>query len=279
MNFKLGLDSYSYHLAFGAHPDFQPRRCLTLLAFIERVAALRLEGFQIDPMHLESRDRGYLAEVRAAAESRGLFLEHGSIGTDPRRLTRDLQVAARLGSPVLRTFVGCNRNDRRTDLKAEMRRAVAGLRAVRHLATDLDIRLAVENHGDLMTDELVEVVDRVNSPSVGVCLDVGNALLTGEDPLVAARKLAPHAVTTHLKDYALQPTNYGAKIAGVTLGEGVIDLPAILRVIRQAKRLDRIVLELPIEAQGTERAALDREDRCVQRSVAHARRVLGLGGA
>jgi sugar phosphate isomerase/epimerase len=277
MNFKLGLDSYSYHLAFGAHPDFKPRRRLTLFAFIERVAKLRLDGFQIDPMHLGSRDRAYLAEVRAAATAQGLFLEFGAIGTDPRRLARDLHVAARLGSPVLRTFVGCDRHDRRTNLKAEIRRAVAGLREVRSLAADLRIRLGVENHGDLTTDELLEVVGRVDSPWVGVCLDVGNAMLTGEDPLAATRRLAPYAVTTHFKDYALQPTNYGAKIAGVTLGEGLIDLPAVLRVIRRVGRLDRIVLELPIEAQRGERAALLREDQCVRQSIRYMRRALGLG--
>ena len=49
MIMQLGLDSYSYHLAFGAHPDFSPKRKITLFDFIERVAALRLDGFQIDP--------------------------------------------------------------------------------------------------------------------------------------------------------------------------------------------------------------------------------------
>ena len=271
---KLGLDSYSYHLAFGAHPDFTPRRRLTLLAFIERVADLGLDGFQIDPMHLGSRDRGYLDEVRAAAAERELFVEYGAIGTDPRRLARELAVAARLGSPVLRTFVGCDRHHPRTDLRAEIRGAVAGLRQVRRLAADLGIRIAVENHGDLATDELVEVIDRVASPWVGVCLDVGNPLLTLEDPLVSIRRLAAHAVTTHFKDYAVQQTNYGAKISGVALGEGCIDLPAALRLIRGAGRLDRLVLELPIEAAGSATAALAHEDHCVRRSVAYARRLL-----
>ena len=54
---KLGLDSYSYHLAFGAHPDFTPRRRLTLFGFIERVSALGLDGFQIDPLHLGAREK------------------------------------------------------------------------------------------------------------------------------------------------------------------------------------------------------------------------------
>jgi len=272
---KLGLDSYSYHLAFGAHPDFTPRRRLTLFGFIERAADLGLDGVQIDPMHLGARDRRYLDEVRAAAGERGLFVEYGTMGTAPRRLAREIAVAARLGSPVLRTFVGCDRHDPRTDLRAAIRRAAADLRQVIGLAADHGVRLAVENHGDLTTAELLEVIDRVASPWVGVCLDVGNPLLTLEEPLAAVSQLAAHAVTTHFKDYAVQQTNYGAKIVGVALGEGCIDLPAALRLIQAAGRVDRLVLELPIEATGSATAALAHEDRCVRRSVAYARRLLG----
>jgi len=273
---KLGLDSYSNHLAFGAHPDFTPRRRLTLFGFIERVAALGLDGFQIDPMHLAARDRSYLAEVRAAAAGTNLFLEYGTIGTDPVRLERELAVADRLGSPVLRTFAGFDRWHRRTNVSAEIRRAVTELKRVRRMAEERGIRIAVENHGDLTTDELLQVVRAVDSPWVGICLDVGNAILTMEDPIEATAKMAPHAVTTHFKDYAMVPTNYGGKLTGVALGDGVIDLPAAVKLLRTKTNLDRIILEIPVEAAGGERTALAREDDYVRRSVRYARRQLGL---
>jgi sugar phosphate isomerase/epimerase len=276
MTMKLGLDSYSYHLAFGAHPDFTPRRRLTLFGFMERVVALGLEGFQIDPMHLASRDRSYLAEVRASATEQGLFLEYGTLGTDPRRLERELTVAERLGSPVLRTFAGYDRWHRRTNVAAEIHRAITGLKRVRRMAEDRGIRIAVENHGDLTTDELLQVVRAVDSPWVGICLDVGNALLTMEDPIAATAKMAPYAATTHFKDYAMVPTNYGGKLTGVALGDGVIDLPAAVKLLRTRTTLDRFILEIPVEAANGERPALAREDEYVRRSVRFARRQLGL---
>ena len=276
MTMKLGLDSYSYHLAFGAHPDFTPRRRLTILEFIDRVAALGLDGFQIDPMHLASRDRSYVAEVRAAAAGHGLFLEYGTLGTDPRRLERELAVAERLGSPVLRTFAGFDRWHRGTNVAVEIRRAVRGLKRVCRMAEDRGIRIAVENHGDLTTDELLQVVRAVDSPWVGICLDVGNAMLTMEDPIAATAKMAPYAVTTHFKDYAMVPTNYGGKLTGVALGDGVIDLPAAVKLLRTRTTLDRIILEIPVEAANGERPALAREDEYVRRSVRYARRQLGL---
>lgn len=272
----LGLDSYSYHLAFGAHPDFAPRKRLTLFDFIAKVRALGLDGFQIDPMHLASRSRAHLAEVRAAATEAGLFLEHGAIGLDPAQLRRELDVCVQLGSPVLRTFAGFNRHDPRTKVTAEIRRAVANLRKIRPVAADLGVKIAVENHGDLTTDELLQVIRAVDSPWIGICLDVGNPLLTLEEPLSAVAKMIAHAFTTHVKDYALEQTNYGAKITGVALGDGCIDLPAVLKVIRSRSALDRIILEIPVEARpGTSASeVLAREDDCVRRSVQRARRLL-----
>jgi sugar phosphate isomerase/epimerase len=274
---KLGLDSYSYHLAFGVHPDFTPRCRLTLLDFIERVKALGLDGFQIDPMHLASRDRGYLAEVRAAAAAANLFVEHGAIGVEPRHLKRELAACVLLGSPVLRTFVGFNRHDARTDTAAEIRRAIASLKQVRRAAEEFGVRIAVENHGDVTTDELLQIIRAVSSPWVGICLDLGNPLLTLEAPLPAAKKMAPYAFTTHFKDYAVQLTNSGAKITGVALGDGVIDLRAAVKVFRAKTRLDRIIMEIPVEARGGEKQALAHEDDCVRRSVRFARKELGLG--
>lgn len=273
---RLGLDSYSYHLAFGAHADYAPRRRLTLFDFIARVAALGLDGFQIDPLHLTSRSRAYLAEIRAAAAERNLFVEHGAIGLEPRHLQRELAVSHRLGSPVLRTFAGFDRYDRRTDVAAEIRRAIAALKKVRAAAADLGVKLAVENHGDLTTDELVRIIRAVDSPWVGICLDVGNPLLTLEPPLPAVAKMAPYAVSTHCKDYAVRPTNDGARITGVALGRGVIDLPAVMQVLRAHSPLDRIILEIPVEAGGDGSRCLAREDACVRQSVAYARRRLGL---
>lgn len=272
---QLGLDSYSYHLAFGAHPDFSPRRKMTLFDFIARVAELGLDGLQIDPMHLASRDLGYLAEIRAAAQEKNLFIEHGAMGLDLVYLRGELAIATQLGSPILRTFAGFDRYASGVSVAAEIRRAITHLKRLRRAAEGAGIRIAIENHGDLTTDELVRIVREVDSPWVGICLDVGNSLLTLEDPLPAIRKMAPLAVTTHFKDYAVEMTNYGGKITGVALGDGGIDLAEAMALLRAHSNLDRIVLEIPIEARGNSRQALAHEDDCVRRSVHYARTRLG----
>ena len=206
---KLGLDSYSYHLAFGAHTDFCPKNKMDLFQFMDKVEELRLDGFQIDPMHLGSKDDFYLSEVLNYAEEKNLFIEYGAMGVEFEYLKNELEICSKLQSPVLRTFVGFNRYDKKVRIKNEIENAVHHLNKIKQRAEKLDIKIAVENHGDLSSDELISIIQKVNSPNIGICLDLGNAMFTFEDPLIAAEKMAPYTFTTHFKDYAIEMTNYG----------------------------------------------------------------------
>ena len=123
-----------------------------------------------DLQPFESTDESYLKRVRARADDLGLQIEarHGSIcptsttfrivrGMDAVEQVREmLRVARILGSPVLRCFLGANA-DRHTELPIEghIEAAAATCKAVRSLALDLGIKLAIENHaGDLQGWEL-----------------------------------------------------------------------------------------------------------------------------
>ena len=271
---KLGLDSYSYHLAFGAHADFEPENKMSLFQFIERTAELGLDGFQIDPMHLEHRDDGYLGEILSLKKEKNLFLEYGTIGIEAENLANELDICLKLESPVLRTFIGFDRYDKSVRIKQEIERSIDQLTRIKARAEAVDVRIAIENHGDVTSDELVAIIQQVDSPNIGICLDLGNSMMTLEEQLRAATKMAPYAFTTHFKDYAVGMTNYGFKVFGVALGDGNIDLHAALRILKEKANLDRIILEIPVEAGADEKRTLEKEDDCVRRSVEFARHVL-----
>jgi sugar phosphate isomerase/epimerase len=65
-------------------------------------------------------------------------------------------------------------------------------------------------------------------------VDVGNSFTLLEDPLETVRAFAPYAVTVHFKDQAVREKEDGFWFADVALGEGIIDLPAIVKVLLQA---------------------------------------------
>jgi sugar phosphate isomerase/epimerase len=68
------------------------------------------------------------------------------------------------------------------------------------------VAIALENHQDLTSDELVALCEDVGSPQSGVNLDVANPLAVGEEPLAFARRGMPYLKNVHLKDYRLYCT-------------------------------------------------------------------------
>ena len=267
----LGIDTYSYHLAFGAHPGFRPSRPMDLFGFMDRASDLGVSGFQIDPMHLASRERDYLAAIRDEAGARGLFLEHGIMSVRSEDIRRGVDDCSVLGSRVLRAFLGFDRYRPSIDISAEISQAEEQIRQSLPALHDAGVRLAIENHGDLSSSELVDLIERIEDPSVGICLDTGNALAVFEDPLEAAERMAPFAVSTHFKDYAVIPTGSGFRVTGVPLGQGVLPLDDLFRLIKDQGEVDRLILELPMEPGNTERQSLEQEDEAVRMSVAYLR--------
>ena len=272
----LGLDSYSYHLAFGCHADFSPGSPIDLFYFIDRVSDLGLDGFQIDPKHLASNHTGYLHQIRQSANSKGLFVEHGIMNVTGKAIEEGVRVCEILDSPILRTFIGVDRYDKSFNFGKLFESVIKEIQASLSILEKSEVKLAIENHGDVTSFELVEIIKEINHPNVGICLDVGNSLCTLEEPLEALEAMAPFAFSTHFKDYTVKMTNYGCKIIGVELGQGVLPLEEMLRIIEQKSNLERLILEIPIEAEKDEQQTLQKEEQAVKNSVAYCRNVLGL---
>jgi sugar phosphate isomerase/epimerase len=273
----LGLDTYSHHLAFGRHPDFTPGKPMDLFGFLEKVSEYGLNGLQIDPMHLAATDEEYLVTLREEAESRGFFLEYGIMSIGAAEIRKGIGLCQKLGSTVLRTFIGFNRYDPATSVTRELGLALREIASCVHPLEESGVRLAIENHGDVRSDELVELVEEIGSPHVGICLDVGNSLCVLEEPLSAARRMIPFAFTVHFKDYTIQGTPSGCKITGVPLGEGVLPLSDLYRLIDEEGSLDRLILEIPVEPGHGERHSLDWEEEAIRRSVAFCKENLFVG--
>jgi 3-oxoisoapionate decarboxylase len=216
---KIGISEWSLHQHFGRmvrNPRPWKVADLVDLAGQWQLDAVQLESIPDDPAQL--------AAIRRRAEALGLTIEVEACTIHPDKLRAKLEAAKALGSEVVRTFPDLNRYRKDVPLKAQMDEAVDRLRAVAVLARELGVYVGVENHQALVLDrveyqdisgpELADVLDRVDSPFVGVCLDLGNPFGFFDDPLDTARRLAPRTVTVHFKDYRIQRTFRGAEFAG-----------------------------------------------------------------
>jgi sugar phosphate isomerase/epimerase len=106
------------------------------------------------------------------------------------------------------------------------------------------LALAIENHKDFRAPQMVGMLERLSSEHVGMCVDTGNSFALLEDPMEVVRRFAPWAKAAHLKDMAVCEYADGFLLADVPLGQGQLDLKAMVAVLRQARPDIRFSLEM-----------------------------------
>ena len=214
-----------------SHP--QP---LSPVGLMDRAVEFGLAGVEFP---LASLDAPYVDSLRDALASRGLGIVTDYmvlVDGDCDRLSDFLRASARLGAKVARAIMStilCG--DRRPlagGWEARLEAVAARLREVLPLAQDLGLSLALENHQDATTDDFIRLYEMSGmSPAFGVTLDTGNPLSVGEEPVEAARRLAPLIRHVHLKDYTIHFAPEGYRLVRCAAGKGVIDFPTILDIV------------------------------------------------
>jgi sugar phosphate isomerase/epimerase len=106
------------------------------------------------------------------------------------------------------------------------------------------LKLAIENHKDHTTEELVGMMKVISSEWIGVLVDTGNNLALLEEPHAVIEALAPFALSVHLKDMAMQTSDDGFLLSEVPLGTGMLDLPRMIAALRKANPVIVINLEM-----------------------------------
>lgn len=284
---RVGIDGFCYHRYFGqAYPGIEtiPASPMTAVDFVDKAAALGADGLAIESFMLPSDP--YAAaemadEVGTRAEEAGLHLMWAwghpnglGSGFSPEAMA-DLRMhadlAAAQGVSVMRICAGGRAT--RPPEWAEHRQALLPLlaEATEYAGTN-GLVMAVENHADLYADELVDLIETIDSSALGVCLDTANNLRMLEDVDRAIELLAPYAKAVHLKDVQAQggdPRTF-TFWPSVPIGSGLIDIPKTLKVLHD-NRFDGL---LAIEIDYLHpKFGLD-EDGVLRDSIAYTRDVI-----
>jgi sugar phosphate isomerase/epimerase len=191
-------------------------------------------------------------ELRQQAEANDLYLEGQTrLPTDRSDLDRfeaELRVAREAGVDIFRVVA---LNTRRYEtfetlerFREFQRRSWESLTLAEPVAGRLRARIAIENHKDWRVPELLDILQKLSSEHVGVCVDTGNSIALLEEPGAVVEAYAPHAITTHFKDMAVQAQPEGFLLSEVPLGEGFLDLPAMVAALRRANPKIRFNLEM-----------------------------------
>jgi 3-oxoisoapionate decarboxylase len=95
------------------------------------------------------------------------------------------------------------------------------------------VKLAIENHKGWRAAEHVRWINRLGSEWIGACYDFGNNISLCEEPAETLRLLAPVTIFVSFKDMAVEPYEDGFLLSEMALGEGMLDLPAMVKVLQQ----------------------------------------------
>ena len=190
-------------------------------------------------VNLENRDRiGELAAEHRLEIATGWgdrYIENGPNQPTGRFETMCRDVWEPLGIRIVGTASTHHRWRKDPPLAEQLERLSAALRVLAPVAADYGVHIAIENHADYRARDLIEVLERVDHPALRVQLDTGNPFAVAEEPVDAARLLAPYAVSTHIKDMTIRPLTDGewVKVLGCTLGEGDVDLVQIAHLLAE----------------------------------------------
>jgi len=277
---RLGITSHAFRWAIG-WADFVQKDRLDIAGFLDQCQRLEgVGGVQICD-NLQPEELANENEERRAVEvaiSEGCFVELGAQGTDPAYLKTMLTLSKELGATVLRVATAVTRNGTARSVEEQLRDVEGRIRAILPLARRLGVRLAIENHWEVTSSQLLDLVTSINDEHVGVCLDTANSVASAEDPLATVDLLAPYALNVHLKDFRIErdlrrdPAGY--RIIGTALGEGWLPIEEVLRRVRTKSPAESYHVELFLDRAVSESETIAQERDAVARSVATAGRLL-----
>src|SRR5690606_9811482 len=215
---------------------------LDMPAMVGRAARLGCEVFQIcDDPRVEQLDTAGLHDLRERAELLGVELELGTRTIGREHLGRYLDIAEALGARTLRSMTQSQ------EVASGSEEAVSELRASLPRLEAAGVSLALETYEQVTTSTLLGIVEELDSPHVGICLDPANCVSALEHPKDVVEACAPRTVNLHVKDFAFarQEGWVGFTYSGAPLGEGLLDLDHELRHVYSGDRAASAVGRAP----------------------------------
>ncbi|MFK8112594.1 MAG: sugar phosphate isomerase/epimerase family protein [Rubripirellula sp.] len=229
--FQVGLAAYSLrdYFSFKKGKDQKPAtdgKAIDMEGFLDYCVAQNVQAAELTSYFFKpDAENAYYLDLKRKAFERGVAIAGTAIGNNftigkGPKLDAEIQAAiswidkaSLLGAPHIRFFAGTGKQlDGNPQRLKEASEALN--KCAQHAATK-GIYLGVENHGGLTPAQLLEIMDRAESPWVGINLDTGN--FHSEDPYGDLEKCVGYAVNVQVKVSMKSPDGkkYPADIARV----------------------------------------------------------------
>lgn len=239
---KLGIGTYTYTWNFGTRTKYpSPPEVFTVdrlfqIAHEKGIHLVQLVGDAV-PMHEMSAEQ--LAALAQQAKELAIELEVGTTGVEPATLATYLAVCKAVGGKLVRTIMDSK------DSHPSVEQAAEWIRGILPEYKRAGVRLAIENHDKRTVKELQQLMDMVDDPALGVCLDMVNSLGAQECQKEVVSALLPYTISMHYKDFTISRMDHdmGLIVTGCTAGQGLTDMDYILANRGKAQSDFNIILE------------------------------------
>jgi len=210
-HFKISLNAYSFN-------DMLMKKKISLTELLEFTAKTGFEAIDITGYYFSTYptvpSNEEIFSFKKKAHELGISISGTGVRNEFSFENKDLldkeidlvkkwiEVAAKLGAPVLRVFTAklYSEGEERKRVEARMLQA---FQTCLETAKSHGIILGIQNHNDFLrtSDECHDLFKKINSPWLGLVLDTGNFI--AEDPYEEIRKAIPLAVNWQVKEKLL----------------------------------------------------------------------------
>ncbi len=237
---KLGIGSWTFPWSVGLQNKLELKKRIGLDEILDLAVDMDVGLIQIcDNLPLCSLDDKMLQRFKENAQQHKVDIEVGTRGVLPENLLNYLDIAMKLDSGYVRTIVDT------PDTEDGLELAIKHLKQVVPLYEKQNVKIGLENHERHRVKHLAYIIEKVDSPNLGICLDTINSIGVLESVREVAEVLAPYVNCLHFKDVSVirLNSNMGFTIQGSVPGEGFLDIDAIMDILTHYDRSFNVILE------------------------------------
>lgn len=281
---KVGIDSYCYHRFFGEVYPHQPAPNVkwTVMDFIKRAKELEVDGVSLESCFIDSFEASYLKEIREKLDAYGFDrvyawghpdgLEAGGNEAAYDDMIEHMEYAQAIGAKVMRVC-GSSLMFRFGDHRLQLEKLTRMFTNAMKHADKYGLKIANENHIDYDSEEMLELIHRVNHPNFGINFDTGNFCRVLDDPVKGMEKLAKYTFATHIKDLRINTTCsvndwYFFSCTPVGAG-GLVNNQKLAQMLKDANYQGFLAMEIDTLHPDFN----DDEDKAVADSVAELKKI------
>lgn len=254
MNSKLigvSTSSFGYTMGMtGKQTERENPHPWTIEEFTDFAIAQDLGGVEAPVMRfVPDLNQGRLTALHAQCAEHGLFfVVDAEAALNSEQIRALIPVAQKFGSSIIRikssNILGLMRKKLEQPWKDHVQHCIHVLKELAPELRHHGLRIAVENHQDLDSNDLQEIIESVGADVVGVNFDIGNAFASCEDPFKFAQKFGASIINIHLKDYKIFKSEEGFRLVRCPVGSGSVDFKTLLPMLVEQSPAAKLVIEL-----------------------------------